>query len=144
MIRTKLTSAVALTLSLIACSSTNTKSEESVLDEAKERTAATGAALQALAGTWRGGWRTPDGSAGALQIDWRQVGRVMKGVVAVTGACLPGGQTTALLTGASVDFSIASTDAEIRFLGTVSGQAMRGSFAATCGTGEGTWDATLR
>ena len=99
-----------------------------------------------LSGTWQGTWAnsTPDTSTGTFVVTWHQNGADLQGTITIAGTpCLDGGSVTGTLRGTdSINFGVVSGQVEVNYAGTVSGDAMSGTYATTCGNAEGDWQAT--
>lgn len=113
--------------------------------QAQRAQAEASAGLKALEGTWEGAWQSgvDPRAIGSLQLTWQQVGRVMKGTVAIIGGqCLDAGPILGRVNGTAVDFDIESNQAEVLYSGTVSGDTMAGTYTTSCANNQGTWRAT--
>lgn len=100
-----------------------------------------------LAGTWSGSWanQTPDRSTGGFTLTWAQNGATLTGSITITGTpCLTGGSITGSVNGSTITFGAVNGEVTVRYVGTVSGTTMSGTYATDCGQARGTWTAAKK
>jgi hypothetical protein len=146
----------ALTFAIAGCSQTTATASpaftpmppaQATATGAASAPAATSAATQlGLGGSWNGTWRdtSPDQSSGTFALTWTQAGLSLSGTIKVSGTpCLTDGTVTGTISGSTISFGAVSGQVQIKYNGSVSGNAMQGTYSApTCGDAKGNWTAT--
>ncbi len=97
-----------------------------------------------LSGTWSGTWKntTPDKAQGTFKLTWQQSGSVLTGTITIAGTpCLTGGHITGALNGSTISFGVVKGAVEVAYTGSVSGTTMSGTYATSCGSAVGNWQA---